>query len=291
MSLQRCEVTSGRQLCCHFCSRHDLGITGILAFPARDGESSWLVDFLFQGLKFLVFVRMNTLTYEWSLASPTPTNQKSGSQGPSNHGRGLQRSSQLAADRLQAFILDFPVVFHSQKERGKVRKKKILPFIKKPALAQNVLTCFCFFHPDELQELHFVYLVSCLYLFCSWKAVKTVKRGSSALHSHQIWHNSAQEYALLHSWGFKVCATWKPQDLKFPSRLCTQAHGEMAAAEQNQEEARTGSQSSDWICVSVQEHVSWHTPLPPLLQPDSISKPGDTVHVISYLMLFRCTFR
>lgn len=181
MSLQRFEVTSGRQLCCHFCSRHDLGITGILAFPARDGARSWLVDFLFQGLKFLVFVRMNTLTYEWSLASPTRTNQKPGSRGPSNHRRGLQRSSQSAPDRLQAFILDFPVVFHSQKERGKVRKKnpsihkKTCPGTKSPDM-------FLFFPPRWTQRTSL-----CLPGFMSLPPLltksseNTVKSGSGAL--------------------------------------------------------------------------------------------------------------
>lgn len=146
-------MTFGRQLCCHFCYRHDLGITGRLAFLARARWGSWLVDFLFQGLEFLAFVRMNTLTYEWSLASPTRANQKPGSRGPSNRGRGLRRSSQSYPGRLRAFILDFPVVFHSQKrERGKVRKKKKLPFIKKPALARKVLTCLSFFPPGRTQR-------------------------------------------------------------------------------------------------------------------------------------------
>lgn len=53
-------------------------------------------------------------------------NRNPGGRAPSNRRRGLRFSSQSAPDRLRAFILDFPVVFHSQKktQRGKVRGKK-----------------------------------------------------------------------------------------------------------------------------------------------------------------------
>lgn len=68
-------------------------------------------------------------------------NQKPSSRDPSNRGRSLRQNSQSSAGRLRAFILDFPVVFHSQKERGKVRKT--LPFIK-TCPGMKDLTCFSF---------------------------------------------------------------------------------------------------------------------------------------------------
>ncbi len=92
---------------------------------------------------------------------PTRANQNPGSRAPSNRGRSLRRRSQSSPGRLRAFILDFPVVFHSQKARGKVRKKtsihKNLPWHETPDM-------FFFFCPDKLKELYFVYLILCLNL-------------------------------------------------------------------------------------------------------------------------------
>lgn len=59
-----------RQLCCHSSNRHVFGDkSGDLLFSLGARRSSWLVHFLFQGLEFLPFVRLNTQTYEWSLGS------------------------------------------------------------------------------------------------------------------------------------------------------------------------------------------------------------------------------
>lgn len=152
-------ISKRGDLCCQFCNRHDFRIHSETCFPFR---GSWLVHFLFQGLEFLAFVRLNTLTYEWSLGSPVRANQKPRILDPSNQGRSLRSSSQSAPG---AFIQDFPVVFHSQKEReGKLEKKtsihKNLPWHDSPDMFFFFRLCLLhftslsfYFWQEDLQEL------------------------------------------------------------------------------------------------------------------------------------------
>lgn len=83
--------------------------------------------------------------------SPLWANHRPGIQCPSNAGWSVHHSSQWPPCRLWAFILDFPVVFHSQKRgRGKVREKKSTSIHKNLPWHEN---------PDML------FLFSCLYKF------------------------------------------------------------------------------------------------------------------------------
>lgn len=187
-------------------------------------RASWLVHFLFQGLEFLAFVRMNALTYEWSLASPARANHQRRARDPSNNGRGVWRSSQSCA-RLLFWI--FQLFFIHKKERRKVRdrEKKTPPFIKKkPVLARRVLTCFSFF---QLGWTPRTWL--CLPQHTSlgfWKTDKAEQLGRKVaqttagtlyISSKKVMQFGSRLciFAFLRS---KVCATQEPRDLKFPKK-------------------------------------------------------------------------
>lgn len=71
-------------------------------------------------------------------------------------------ANQLSAGP-QAFIQDFPVVFHSQNEReGKLEKSSIHKNLPEHEL-------FFFSCPDTVEELHFVYLSACFCPQCLWR--------------------------------------------------------------------------------------------------------------------------
>lgn len=82
---------------------------------ARARWASWLVDFLFQGLEFLAFVRMNTLTYEWSLGSLYEPIRRLVAGLLATVGGACAAAANHLPAGCGLFILDFPVVFHSQK--------------------------------------------------------------------------------------------------------------------------------------------------------------------------------
>lgn len=129
---------------CSFRCRDDLGQI-CFSWAKR---MSWLVDFFFQELEFLAFVHMNTHTYEWSLGLPPHEPIRSAVMWILATTGG---ACAAAANRLPAFILDFPVVFHSQKtHRERKLGGKNPPFIKTCPGTKLLPSSLCL--PDFMPE-------------------------------------------------------------------------------------------------------------------------------------------
>lgn len=123
-------------------------------FFAGSARAQRLAHFLFQRLEFLLaFVRMNALTYEWSLVIPPPASQPINAAVPGNLatvGGACAASSQSHA---VFFYSGFSSCFSFTKKKRERRKvtdgereeEKNAIHKKKSAPARKVLTCFSFF--------------------------------------------------------------------------------------------------------------------------------------------------
>lgn len=186
-------------------------------------RASWLVDFLFQGLEFLAFVRMNALTYEWSLGSLCePIRSAAAGILATVGGACAAAANQRPSDCGLLFWI-FQLFFIHKKREGKLEKTSIhknLPWHESPDM-------FFFFCPDKLKELHFVYLISSLphpplprmTSNDRSQAGKSGTTSAGALYikkkkERQNWRESEQENALLHSCGFKSAPQEKPTGFK-----------------------------------------------------------------------------
>lgn len=179
-------------------------------FLAQARGGSWLVDFLFQGLEFLAFVRMNTLTYEWSLGSSyEPIRNLVVGFLATVGGACATAANHPSADGKLLYWI-FQLFFIHKKDRGKVRRKKKLPFIK-TCPGTNVLTCFSFLARTNSKNFSLftsfhVWTPSTYYKQWSQPGRKSGTTSAEALdikNEHQNWRKSVQGHAFLHSCGFK----------------------------------------------------------------------------------------
>lgn len=147
------------QLCCHLCSRHDLGQGRTCS--SSSGPLRFVIGgFPLSRVEFLAFVQMNTLTYEWSLGCfYKPIKGAVARLLATVGGACPTAANHLSADCGLLYWIFQLFFIHKKTERESQKKASI----HKTCPGTKVLTCFSSPAPTNSRASLCFYLVSCLY--------------------------------------------------------------------------------------------------------------------------------